>query len=205
VVFRWQRSTFGPQSAVEQELWRRRPWFRSCAVSFSATEEIGLNSAGRSAGVCLAHPTAQVGGENSRALCSFRPAALYSPETQAWSGGEYAQAAGIGSSELRPVRGFIEVSAGSDAGTNIPVAVIRGSKPGPTLALVAGAHGAESASIIALEKLIQELNPADISGTVIIVSLVNIASFEQKVPHVNPGWDAKKGQTFCGGCLLRSD
>jgi len=41
------------------------------------------------------------------------------------------------------VTGFIKVSAGSDAGTNIPVAVIRGPKPGPTLALVAGAHGTE--------------------------------------------------------------
>jgi predicted deacylase len=96
------------------------------------------------------------------------------------------------------VTGFIEVSAGSDAGTNIPVAVIRGPKPGPTLALVAGAHGTEYASIIALEKLIQELNPADISGTVIIVPLVNIASFEQKVPHVNPV-DGKSMNRFYPG------
>ena len=94
--------------------------------------------------------------------------------------------------------GFIEVSAGSDAGTNIPVAVIRGPNSGPTLALVAGAHGTEYASIIALEKLIQELNPADISGTVIIVPLVNIASFEQKVPHVNPV-DGKSMNRFYPG------
>src|SRR5207302_11236616 len=72
------------------------------------------------------------------------------------------------------VTGFIEVSAGSDVGTNIPVAGIRGPKPGPTLALVAGAHGTEYASMIALEKLIQELNPAEISGTVTIVPLGNI-------------------------------
>jgi hypothetical protein len=51
------------------------------------------------------------------------------------------------------VTGFIEVSAGSDAGANIPVAVIHGPKPGPTLALVAGAHGTEYRSIIALEKV----------------------------------------------------
>ena len=90
------------------------------------------------------------------------------------------------------------MSAGSDVGTNIPVAVIRGPKPGPTLALVAGAHGTEYASIIALEKLIQEVNPADISGTVIIVPLVNIASFEQKVPHVNPV-DGKSMNRFYPG------
>ena len=54
------------------------------------------------------------------------------------------------------------------------------------LALVAGAHGTEYTSIIALEKLIGMLNPAEISGTVIVVPLINIPSFEQKVPHVNP-------------------
>src|SRR5499433_3695716 len=82
--------------------------------------------------------------------------------------------------------GVIEVPAGSDAGTSIPVAVFHGAKPGPVLALVSGAHGTEYASIIALEKLIGLLNPAEISGTVIIVPLINIPSFEQKVPHVNP-------------------
>jgi uncharacterized protein len=82
--------------------------------------------------------------------------------------------------------GAIEVPASSDAAASIPVAVFRGSKPGPVLALVAGSHGTEYASIIALEKLIQSLDPAQISGTVVILPLVNIPSFEQKVPHVNP-------------------
>jgi predicted deacylase len=82
--------------------------------------------------------------------------------------------------------GTIDVPAGSDAGTQIPVVVIRGNNPGPTLALVSGAHGTEYASIIALEGLIGSLDSSQISGTVIIVPLVNIASFEQKVPHVNP-------------------
>src|SRR6266436_264728 len=82
--------------------------------------------------------------------------------------------------------GTIEVPAGSDAALSIPVAVYHGAKPGPGLALVSGAHGTEYASIIALEKLIGMLNPAEISGTVIIVPLINIPSFEQKVPHVDP-------------------
>lgn len=84
------------------------------------------------------------------------------------------------------VTGVIDVPAGVDAATKIPVALVHGAKPGPVLALVSGAHGTEYTSIIALEKLIGLLNPADISGTVIIVPLVNIPSFEQKVPHLNP-------------------
>jgi len=82
--------------------------------------------------------------------------------------------------------GYLEVPAGVDAGTNIPVVVVNGAKPGPVLALVTGAHGTEYASIIAVERLIVDLDPAKISGTVILIPLVNIASFEQKVPHVNP-------------------
>jgi len=82
--------------------------------------------------------------------------------------------------------GYIQVPAGVDAGTNIPVVVVNGTKPGPVLALVTGAHGTEYVSIIAVEKLIRELEPAEVSGTVILVPLVNVQSFEQKVPHVNP-------------------
>jgi hypothetical protein len=82
--------------------------------------------------------------------------------------------------------GYLEVPVGVDAATNIPVVVINGAKPGPVLALVTGAHGTEYVSIIAVEKLINLLDPAQISGTVIVLPLVNIQSFEQKVPHVNP-------------------
>ena len=100
-----------------------------------------------------------------------------------------AQQLTVGTASAAPAQkatGFIEVPAGSDPGTRIPVVVVHGAKPGPTLAIVSGAHGTEYASIIAVEKLIQTLDPADISGSVILVPLVNVASFEEKVPHVNP-------------------
>jgi predicted deacylase len=95
----------------------------------------------------------------------------------------------VGTASAAPgqkANGFIEVPAGVDAGTNIPVVLVNGAKPGPVLALVTGAHGTEYVSIIAVEKLIGELDPAQVSGTVILLPLVNINSFEQKVPHVNP-------------------
>src|SRR5712664_101884 len=82
--------------------------------------------------------------------------------------------------------GYLEVPAGVDAATNIPVVIVNGAKPGKILALVSGAHGTEYTSIIAIEKLISALDPEQVTGTVILVPLVNIPSFEQKVPHVNP-------------------
>src|SRR2546428_3048173 len=82
--------------------------------------------------------------------------------------------------------GTIEVPAGVDPALSISVVVANGAKPGPVLALVSGAHGTEYASIIALEKVIERIDPAALSGTVIVVPLLNINSFEKKVPHVNP-------------------
>src|SRR5271165_5494737 len=76
--------------------------------------------------------------------------------------------------------GYLEVPAGIDAATNIPVVVINGAKPGKVLALVSGAHGTEYVSILATEKLIAAIDPAQLSGTVILIPLINIPSFEQK-------------------------
>lgn len=86
----------------------------------------------------------------------------------------------------KKVAGTIEVPAGVDAALSIPVVVANGARPGPVLALVSGLHGTEYASIIALEKVIERLDPATLSGTVIVIPLVNVRSFEQKIAHVNP-------------------
>ena len=82
--------------------------------------------------------------------------------------------------------GYIRVPAGPDAAVDIAVIVVNGAKPGPVLALVAGAHGTEYASIIALERLGQTADPTAVAGTLVIVPLLNVASFLQKVPHINP-------------------
>jgi predicted deacylase len=94
--------------------------------------------------------------------------------------------------------GVIPVPAGSDSGYDIPVAVVRGSRPGKVLALAAGSHGTEYASIIALEQLIGRLDPRTIAGTVILVPLINPASFQRMVPHLNPA-DGKNMNRFFPG------
>ena len=100
--------------------------------------------------------------------------------------------------EGREAAGTIEVPAGVDPALHIPVAVFPGAWPGPVLALVAGSHGTEYASILALEKLIGRIDPTELSGTLIIVPLVNIPSFEQKIAHVNPV-DGKSMNRFYPG------
>src|SRR5258708_16535693 len=80
--------------------------------------------------------------------------------------------------------GVIAVPAGVDAAMDIPVIVINGAKLGPKLALLAGAHGTEYASIIALQKLAKTTDPHALSGTLIAVPLLHLPSVLQQVPHV---------------------
>ena len=85
--------------------------------------------------------------------------------------------------------GWIEVPDGrgaSDPGTRIPVTVVRGSKPGPVLALVAGTHGYEYTSILALQRLLPRLVPARMSGAVILVHMANPPGFWGRRTYYNP-------------------
>lgn len=80
----------------------------------------------------------------------------------------------------------IAVAEGSDGATFIPVSVIHGPRPGKVLAMVAGVHGFEFASILAAERLAERVDPATLSGTLVIVRVANIPGFEGRSPNVNP-------------------
>jgi len=75
------------------------------------------------------------------------------------------------------VSGWLEVPDGADPGTRIPVSVAHGARPGPVLALVAGTHGYEYTSILALPRLLPRLDPARMSGSVILVHMANPPAF----------------------------
>lgn len=80
----------------------------------------------------------------------------------------------------------IPVPDGSDGATFIPVTVIHGARPGKVLAVVAGIHGFEFAPILAAEQLAGRIDPAGLSGTLVIVRVANIPGFEGRSPNVNP-------------------
>src|ERR1043165_2710908 len=65
--------------------------------------------------------------------------------------------------------GMIPVAAASDSALDIPVAVIHGAKPGPVVAFVAGSHGTEYSSIVALQRLIPRIAAKALTGTLIVV------------------------------------
>lgn len=95
----------------------------------------------------------------------------------------------IGSAVARPgqaASGFIEVPAGVDAATRIPITIVRGAQAGPTLALIAGTHGSEVAPIVALQRVRAALDPGALRGTVLIVHVANMPSFLGRTVYYSP-------------------
>jgi hypothetical protein len=82
--------------------------------------------------------------------------------------------------------GFLPVPAGSDAGTQIPITIVRGAQPGPTLALIGGTHGAEVAPILALQRLRGRLDPRQLRGTLLIVHVANMPSYLGRTIYYSP-------------------
>jgi predicted deacylase len=95
----------------------------------------------------------------------------------------------IASIEARPgekASGFLDVAARADSATRVPITIIRGRQSGPTLALVAGTHGSEVAPIIALQRLRQSLDPAQLRGTLLLVHVANMPSFLGRTIYYSP-------------------
>lgn len=82
--------------------------------------------------------------------------------------------------------GFIEVAAEDGITTSIPVTVIHGAKKGKTLALVAGVHGYEYPPILALYRLKALINPKELAGTLVLVHIANLPSFQRRTIYYNP-------------------
>ena len=95
----------------------------------------------------------------------------------------------VGDVEARPgekASGYLAVPDGVDPGTRIPVTVVHGSKPGPVLALVAGTHGYEYPPVLALQRLRARLEPASLSGAVVLVHFANPATFYGRRIYYSP-------------------
>ncbi|HEY4130543.1 MAG TPA: M14 family metallopeptidase [Gemmatimonadaceae bacterium] len=112
-----------------------------------------------------------------------------------------AQALTVGSAVGRSgekVSGFLDVPDGVDPGARIPVTVVTGTKPGPTLALVAGIHGSEPSPIVSLQRVRAELDPAQLRGTVIMVHIANVPSFQQRTIYRGPYDQKNLNRVFPG-------
>lgn len=60
---------------------------------------------------------------------------------------------------------------------HVPVIVVRGAKPGPTLGVTAAIHGDELNGIGLIHNLLAELDPKALSGAVVAVPVVNVPGY----------------------------
>lgn len=85
-----------------------------------------------------------------------------------------------------------------------PLAIIRGSQPGPTVVITAGVHAAEYPGIKAALELSYDLDFSTITGTVIIVAMANAAGFWRRSnsmipgPYTSTGTDQNLNRIFPG-------
>jgi predicted deacylase len=83
-------------------------------------------------------------------------------------------------------------------GVDVPAFELTGAHAGPHLSLIGGVHGCEYSSIAAVTKVMRELDPAQLSGTVTAVPVVSMASFEQRSPFVVPADGKNLNRAFPG-------
>lgn len=95
----------------------------------------------------------------------------------------------LGHLKIRPgekISGFLEVPAGRDPATKIPVTVINGLQPGKVLAAVAGVHPYEYPPILALYRIKEIVRPEELSGTLALVHIANLPAFQKRTVYYNP-------------------
>jgi hypothetical protein len=81
--------------------------------------------------------------------------------------------------------GHEEVTIGEQT-VRFPVFVVNGAQPGPTLAITAGIHGAEFASIEAALQVGRAITPERLCGRLIIVAVANMPAFLARSIYVCP-------------------
>jgi len=72
------------------------------------------------------------------------------------------------------------------AGLEHPAFEARGAKDGPRVTLIGGIHGCEYSSIAAVTRFMNELDSAQLSGSVTAVPVVSMQSFWKRSPFVVP-------------------
>ncbi len=92
-------------------------------------------------------------------------------------------------------KGYITVP-GTDS--PLPVAILNGKEDGKIFLITASIHGFEYPGIQTAAELIRELNPAEMSGAVIIIPVVNRSGFYGRHPYICPEDEENKNLNKVG-------
>ncbi|MFC3957715.1 succinylglutamate desuccinylase/aspartoacylase family protein [Halovivax cerinus] len=94
--------------------------------------------------------------------------------------------------------GRMEVGETRDgAPFGLPVAVVNGAESGPTLYVQAASDGDELNGVGVLQRVVPQIDPAELAGTIYLVGIVNYHAY-QVAQHRNPIDDRKMNRTYPG-------
>jgi len=94
--------------------------------------------------------------------------------------------------------GRLEVGEARDGtAVGLPCAVINGADGGDTLYMQAASDGDELNGVGVVSRVVPQLDPAELSGTVLVVGIVNYHAF-QVAEHRNPIDDTKMNRAYPG-------
>ncbi len=79
-----------------------------------------------------------------------------------------------------------------------PAFEARGKADGPHVALIGGIHGCEYSSIAAVTKVLTELDPRTLSGSITAVPVVSMQSYVERKPFVTPADGKNLNRSFPG-------
>jgi predicted deacylase len=83
-------------------------------------------------------------------------------------------------------------------GLEHPAFELTGAHDGPRLSLIGGIHGCEYSSIAAVTRVMRELDPAELHGTITAVPVVSMESFTQRSAFVVPADGKNLNRSFPG-------
>ena len=108
-------------------------------------------------------------------------------------------AASIQAALLAPGKHHLNVLIqAADQTTEIPVTVVTGSQPGPTLLVLAGIHGSEYAPILASHRFGVQLDAEGIRGSILIVHIANPPAFRGRSIYTSPADGLNLNRLFPG-------
>ena len=93
---------------------------------------------------------------------------------------------------------FIEIGTTSVSTYSLPIAILNGIEDGKKLCLLGGTHGTEFASIEAVIRTIQTLDPKKMKGAVLAIPVVNGPQFEHRTAFLSPFDQLNQNRQFPG-------
>jgi hypothetical protein len=95
-------------------------------------------------------------------------------------------------------RGYLQVAQASTHQVQLPYIAAHGAWEGPTLTVLSGVHAVEYAPVEAVLRLADSVDASDLSGTLIMLPVVNTEGFHARKPYENQLDHLNQNRVFPG-------